>query len=366
MPKLTRRTVLLGTAVAAAQPFVSSARAAELKAIKCIIPIPTLDESFAPFAVAKYLGYFKEEGLDVSFLTVRGSNEAALQVSTGSVETASASPVDEVIGLQPGKDLDVKFFYQLYYRNIWHIAVLPESPIHSVAELKGKKLGVIAMGSAGVAFGHAFLNAAGLDPERDASFLAVGIGAQTINAVRQKAVDALVYPENLLNKLKVLGLDMRDVPVSEKLANLPDTSLFARREAIKDTPKMLVGLARAIDKGYYFNIANPAAAVKITWKLNPEAEPKNLPPDKALEGGVFVNTERMKIWKSADTSPNRDGAFLEPQWKDFVDFMLQQKLIAQPVPLDKIYTNELIPEINNFDRAAVEKQAKTFDINSLN
>lgn len=360
-----RREVLKGALLVSALPLVRIARGAEPKAIKCIIPIPTLDESFAPFAVAKHMGYFKEEGLDVGFLTVRGSNEAAMQISTGSVETAAASPVDEVIGLQPGKDLDVKLFYQLYYRNIWHVAVLPDSPIRSVAELKGKKLGVIGMGSAGVAFGRAFLNAAGLDPERDSSFLAVGIGAQAINAVRQKAVDALVYPENLLNKLKVLGLELRDVPVSEKLANLPDTSLFARRETFKSDPKMLVGLARAIDKGYYFNIANPAAAVKITWKLNPEAEPKNLPPDKALEGGVFVNTERMKIWKSPDTGPNRDGAFLEPQWRDFVDFMLQQKLISQPVPLDKIYTNELIPEINTFDRAAVEQQAKSFDLKSL-
>ena len=361
---LTRREVLWGSAAAALLPSIA-ARAADLRPIKCIIPIPTFDESFAPFAVAKYLGYFKEEGLDVTFVTVRGSNEAAMQVSTGSVEVAAASPVDEVIGLQPGKDLDVKFFYELYYRNIWSLSVAPGSPIKSVAELKGKKLGVIGMGSAGVAFGRAFVMAAGLDPERDVSFLAVGVGAQAINAVQQKFVDALVYPENLLNKLKVLGLSMTPLPVSQKLANLPDTSLFARRETIRDDAKMLVGLARAIDKGYTFNIANPAGAVKITWKLYPEAEPKNMPPDKALEGGIFVNTERMKIWKSSETGPGKDGMFLEHQWKDFIDFMLEQKLIEKPVPLDKIYTNELIPEINKFDREAIKKQAAAFDVNGL-
>ncbi len=294
MMLLNRRELLAAGAAAALLPPVA-ARAAEPAAVKCIIPIPNFDESFAPFAVAKYLGYFKEEGLDVTFVTVRGSNEAALQISTGSAEVAAASPADEIIGLQPGKDLDVKFFYQLYYRNIWSLTVPQDSPVKSVAELKGKKLGVIGMGSAGVAFGRAFVMAAGLDPERDISFLAVGVGAQAINAVQQKFVDALVYPENLLNKLKVLGLEMTPLPVSRKLAGLPDTSLFARRETIRDNPKMLIGLARAVDKGYTFNIANPAAAVKITWKLYPEAEPKNLPPDKALAGGIFVNTERMKI-----------------------------------------------------------------------
>jgi NitT/TauT family transport system substrate-binding protein len=340
-------------------------RAADLRSVKCIIPIPSFDESFAPFTVAKHMGYFKEEGLDVTFVTVRGSNEAAMQISTGSAEIAAASPADEIIGLQPGKDLNVKFFYDLYYRNIWSMSVTPDSPIKSIAELKGKKLGVIGMGSAGVAFGRAFVMAAGLDPERDISFLAVGVGAQAINAVQQKFVDALVYPENLLNKMKVLGLNMVPLPVSQKLANLPDTSLFTRREILQNDPKLPIGIARAVDKGYYFNIANPAAAVKITWKLYPEAEPKNMPPDKALEGGIFVNTERMKIWKSPNTPPGKDGMFIEPQWKDFVDFMLEQKLISQPVPLDKIYTNDLIAEINKFDREAVKKQAAAFDINSL-
>lgn len=361
---VTRRELLWGTAAAALLPSIPL-RAAELTPIRCVIPIPNFDESFAPFAVAKYLGYFKDEGLDVTFITVRGSNEAGMQVSTGSADVAAASPVDEVIGLQPGKDLDVKFFYDLYYHNIWQIAVPPQSPLKEVPQLKGKKLGVIGMGSAGVAFGRAFLTAAGLDPQRDVSFLAVGVGAQAINAVKQHFVDALVYPENLLNKIKVIGFDMRSLPVSEKLANLPDTSLFAHREMIQQKPHVLIGLARAVDKGYYFNMANPAAAVKITWKLYPESEPKNMSPEKALKGGIFVNQERMKIWHSSETGPGEDGKFLEPQWKNFIDFMLQQKLISQPVPLDRVYTNQLIPEINKFDQEAVRRQATAFDMSSL-
>src|SRR3954469_22903158 len=162
-----RREILKGAVAAAALPLVRTARAAELTPVKCIIPIPTFDESFAPFAVAKYLGYFKEEGLDVSFVTVRGSNEAAMQISTGSADVAAASPVDEVMGLQPGKDLNTKFFYDLYYRNIWQLAVPEDSPIHGVTELKGKKLGVIGMGSGGVAFGRAYLSAAGLNPDSE-------------------------------------------------------------------------------------------------------------------------------------------------------------------------------------------------------
>ena len=40
-----------------------------------------------------------------------------MQISTGSADVAAASPVDEVIGLQPGKGLNVKYFYDLYYKS---------------------------------------------------------------------------------------------------------------------------------------------------------------------------------------------------------------------------------------------------------
>ncbi len=45
--------------------------------------------------------------------------------------------------------------------------------------------------------------------------------------------------------------------------------------------------------------------------------------------------------------------------------MIAQKLISQPVPLDAIYTNELIPAINDFDRDAIKRQAAAFDIGNI-
>jgi hypothetical protein len=44
---------------------------------------------------------------------------------------------------------------------------------------------------------------------------------------------------------------------------------------------------------------------------------------------------------------------------------LREKQITQPVPTSRMYTNDLIDEINNYDRAAVVQQAKNFDLKSL-
>ena len=67
------------------------------------------------------------------------------------------------------------------------------------------------------------LAAAGLDPDQDVGLLAVGVGAQAINAVQQKLVDALSYP--------VLGLATgryQMIP-SSRTSRTPVCSRDARR-----------------------------------------------------------------------------------------------------------------------------------------
>lgn len=340
------------------------AGAQELKKIKVLIPIPNFDESFAPVAVAQYLGYFKEEGLEVQILPVRGSNEVAIQISAGNADVGLASPADAIIGMQDGKDLDVQYFHNLYYQNIWPISVTASSPIKSVAELKGKKIGVLSMGSTGISFGRAYARDAGLDPAKDVTFIPIGVGAQALTAIRQQVVDGLVFNDAALAKFGVLGLKTRLLPVSEKLRDLPDTSILAKRDTLKTRQKEMIGFARAIARGHLFSIQNPGAAVKITWKLFPEAEPKNMPAKEALVQGIAVASARLAIWSSPKTK-GVAGAFIEQDWKNLVGFLQEQGLLKQTIPPSRIYTTALLPEINKFDRDKIKKQAADFKIESI-
>jgi NitT/TauT family transport system substrate-binding protein len=127
---------------------------------------------------------------------------------------------------------------------------------------------------------------------------------------------------------------------------------------------MLTGFARAVAKGYVFSVANPAAAVKISWKLFPESEPKNVSPEEALKGGIMVNTTRMEIWDSPKTK-GMNGLFIESDWKRLVDYMKTNGILKEDIPLDRVFTNALIPEINNFDHDKIKQQAKAFDLSTL-
>ncbi len=343
---------------------MAGSHAAEaLEKVRILIPVRAIDEAFSPFVVAKEKGYFESEGYDVSLLAVGGSNEAALQVSAGNAEVGAASPGEAIIGIQSGQ-LKIRYYYDMYYANIWSVAVLPESPIKSLTDLKDKKLGVQSMGSAGTTFAKAFVKEAGLDPQKDISFLPIGLGAQAVTSVRQKLVDGVIFWDAALAKLAFSGLKLREVPAPERLRTLPDVGLLARTDMIEKNPKMLVGIARALAKGYDFSMANPEAAVLVTWKSYPEARSKNPDPAQAIAEGIAVNQGRLAIWNSQKIGA-KHGLFVGADWQGLLQFLKDQGAMPDTPPIDRVFTNQFIDQINTYDRAGIIADAKKEDMAKL-
>jgi len=331
---------------------------AENKSIKALLPVKVITESFSPYTVAKELGYFTEEGLDVELVAVGGSNEVAVAIASGVGDIGAASPGQAIIGMQPPQDLNVKYFFETNYRSIWTVTVLPDSPIRTIADLKGKRLGVAALGSAGMNFGQAIAAEAGLDKDRDITFISVGSGAQPIQALQSNAVDALVFSSNETAKFEANGFDIRYVDVGEGFASFPDVGLLAQREKLENDRDTLVGFSRAVAKGYLFTMENPEAAVKITWDQYPESLPRNMSEEDALRSGVIVNQRRMEIWSS--TKVDKLGEFVVADWERLIKYMTDQGLIKTDLPIERVLTNEFIDEINDFDQDAIKTQAKNY------
>jgi NitT/TauT family transport system substrate-binding protein len=72
----------------------------------------------------------------------------------------------------------------------------------------------------------------------------------------------------------------------------------------------------------------------------------------------------MKIWSSPATN-GVNGAFVEQDWKNLVDFLKNIGSLKEDIPTSRIYTMALVDEINKFDRDAIIKQAKNFDPASM-
>ena len=71
--------------------------------------------------------------------------------------------------------------------------------------LKGKRIGVFSMTSMRTFDGKAMVKAAGLDPDKDVSWVPVGIGAQAATALSRGDVDALTLWDSTYTDIENLG-----------------------------------------------------------------------------------------------------------------------------------------------------------------
>jgi NitT/TauT family transport system substrate-binding protein len=358
-----QKTRLFAGAAAILVALAGTAAAQSLAKIKVLLPVTNIDEAYAPYMIAKEVGYYAAEGLDVDLVPTNGGNQVLLQIAAGNGDIGTISPTDLIAGIQPGIGMKVQVFYDVYYRNIWSVSVVPDSPITKLADLKGKKIGVSAMGSSGVAHGKAYLAKEGVEIGKDGtSYIAIGVGAQGATALRTKQVDAVVYWDAMLAKLDVVGFKLRQLPVDEAIRNLPDISMGASLETIEKRPQVVAGFGRALAKGYEFNQANREAAVRITWKHFPASKPANMSEEEALKNALVVNETRMRIWTSLKTG-GKHGMFIAEDWRNVVQFAKDHGVVpaSADAPLEKLYTNKFVEEMNKFDRDAVTKQAKALD-----
>lgn len=364
------RTLAATLILALAAVFVAPAAIAQDKPLakfRVLFPIPAVDEVFSPLIVAKDMGYYKEEGLDVTFIPTQGAQMALLQVAAGNAEVGLITPSAVVVGIQPAIGMRVMMYHNLYYGGIWSISVPQESPIQSVAELKGKKIGVINMGSAGVLYGKAFLASAGLEAGKDGTgFIAIGVGAQGAAALRTKAVEAVLYFDGMVVKLGHAGVPLRKLAVDERSARLPDVALTTSIDQLEKTPQLLIGFARATVKGYEFTETNREAAIRMVWRTFPASKVGNVSDEQALAIATQTNKARMDLWHSPAVQ-GRQGFFLEDDYKHLVQFTKDFAMIAPDaeVKTESLYTNKHIAEINSFDRDAIRAQARRYDAKSV-
>ena len=169
------KRLLLAALLLAPLPAVSSSARADTN-IRVGWCARTVSSAAAPFAIATKMGWFAKEGLKVDLAPLPGSTDCTKLVATGELQYALPS-IEPLVVLR-AQGVKVKNFYTAYQGNIYGIAVPEGSPIKSLADLKGKRIGVTAMASAGVPVARALAAAQGFNPESDIRIVAVGEGGQ--------------------------------------------------------------------------------------------------------------------------------------------------------------------------------------------
>ena len=334
---------------------------AQDKALKKVVfAVTTKDISVghaAHSSLPAALGYWKAEGLDVEVASVEGSAAGMQQIGSGNIHVVSLGPEEIIIGREKG--VKIKGVFDQARTTIFRIVVPAESPIKTVAELKGKTIGVPALASGSVPFAKALVASVGMDPEKDIKILAVGVGAPGLLALQQKQVDALGLWDTLQASMENRGVALRrlDLPIVQEMIG---QTLATSDGYLAENPEALVGFARGISKAILFGVTNPEAAVRIHWKAYPQTKPQAGDEAKLLKEAMHVFNARFELQRVDNRADKRFGIATPAQWQTLSRIYKEQKIVQGTVPPADLYTDRLIERINAFDQQAVIRQAREY------
>ena len=231
--------------------------------------VPGGDHIF--YFVAKDLGYYQANGLDVRIERGQGSGDTVKRVELGTVDIGLADTGTLVIARSKGSK--VRVVAMIYSNSPNGIKTSRKSGIRTPKDLEGKSVAVPA-GDAQRVLWPALAKANGIDmnkvrlinimPAAKAQSLAAG----TVDAVFDWIVGNVGYWETGLDRDNLVL-----IPWAEFGVNPYGNALMASEKTISERPDMIRRFLDATMKAWKWSIENPQKAIEIFVKNAPEVPP---------------------------------------------------------------------------------------------
>ena len=303
-------------------------------------------------SIPLYTKCWENEGLDVT-LQPTNANAAMQAVLGGQADFVNMGPAAAIAAR--AKKAPIKAVYLNMRHNFQFPVVLESSPIKSVKDFKGKTIGVLSYGSQMVQIFKGMLVEAGLDPEKDVTWVETGSGAQAVTALTSGRVDIWGTWDSQIATAENMGVKLRRFtsPYAEKLSF--GGSYFVRDDMIAKRPQVIEKVLRCVAIGSVITTANPEGALKAHWKIFPATKPSSLDDATAMKQGLHLIDTRIEFLK---LEPGAKWGELPPQAvADMIEFMKTNGLIKDEVKPEDVYTNQFVPAFNQFDAAKVRETA---------
>jgi NitT/TauT family transport system substrate-binding protein len=262
-----RSFVFYGAATLAAPSWVR-AQAVEMPKLKIAVGGKNL-LYYLPLTIAESLGYFKAEGLEPEIVDFAGGSRALQAVVGGSADVVSGA-FEHTLNMQAKGQRLRAFVLQGRAPQIV-LGVNPKTMPHfkSVADLKGKKIGVTAPGSSTNVMANFVLAKAGLKPS-DVSIIGVGASNGAVAAMRAGQIDAISNLDPVITLLQRSGdlkiiSDTRILAEADKVFGgpMPAGCLYAPQAFIDRHPATTQALANALVRAdKWIQSAGPADIIK--------------------------------------------------------------------------------------------------------
>ena len=208
-----------------------------------------------PVHLAQTLGFYRQEGLAVSLTEIKSASKTLDALHDGSANVALGTTVPIQMAAE-GRS--IQGFLVIYSRISTVLVVSPTAngKVHSITDLKGRRIGVSNLGSGSQIFLNYLLSVNGLQPA-DVTAVAIGVGAPSLAAMEKGDVDAALVLGGAINVLLrahpglTILADTRTAEGSERVfgpASYPGSLLVAEESWLKANPDTARRFVRAVKK----------------------------------------------------------------------------------------------------------------------
>jgi NitT/TauT family transport system substrate-binding protein len=335
---MQRRTLMTAAAATLAAPGLAWSQAVEKPRLTIAVGGKNL-LYYLPLTIAESQGYFKAEGLDVTIADFAGGSRALQALVGGSADVVSGA-FEHTINMQVKGQRLRAFALQGRAPQIV-LGVNPKTMPNykSVADLKGKKLGVTAPGSSTQVLANFVLAKAGLKPS-DVSIIGVGAGSGAVAAMRSGQIDAISNLDPVITLLvrsgdmKIIS-DTRVVAEADKVFGgpMPAACMYATQTFIDKYPATVQAIANAIVRAdKWIQAAGPGDIIKAV-------------PEGYLLGDRAVYVDAFLAAKGALSV---DGVFPEAGAETARRALasIDPEIANGKIDLAAIYTNEFVKRSN--------------------
>ncbi|MEY2505587.1 MAG: sulfonate transport system substrate-binding protein, partial [Verrucomicrobiota bacterium] len=215
----------------------------------------------APIFSAVELGFFKEEGLEVEMVKCEWANYKDV-LALGGYDITHHLVMYFLKPIEQG--LDVRFTAGIH-KGCLRVQSSTKGNIHTVQDLRGKRIGVPGMGTPPFIFANRVLGANGIDASKDVSWRVFPAGELGL-ALDKGEVDAVADSEPIGSLLLADG-KVRNV--ADQAADMPYKdeyccAVIVNGKYLAANPKGTAAATRALLKGAKWVEANPAAAARLS------------------------------------------------------------------------------------------------------
>ncbi len=262
-----------------------------LGADKVKFALPGNSMGYLPLFVAVHRGFFKDEGIDIELPRLI---PAMAQNALMSGDVQYHGLADSGLRLA-ARGAPIKAIFYGADRPMYYLVAQKE--IRSVAELKGKRVGVSQFGGTSDLSARLALKHFGVEPERDALIIQIGSEGTRMAALRAGSVAAIIVPVPAVVLLRRDGFN--EISFVGDVVEFASNGYTTTDQRIKENPQEVKKILRAMYRGLRFAKENPEGTIGVIqkeWKVEPEVAKESYAAIvKALNDDGIIGEKQLKI-----------------------------------------------------------------------